>query len=331
VSGPNDRNFTTGKIASRLAHLEADVDRYINEMVRIDRQEEGEARAEKVAHLARRYGRIRQEIDRLKAMDKALADAPDGQISLTDPDARAMATSARHSGMVGYNVQSAVDTETHLIVPHDVTNQGFDRDQLSPMAVAAKEALGRDDLHAIADKGYFSGSEILACHEKGITTTVPHPATSGNEGKGMFVKADFLYDPESDVYRCPAGNELIYRYSREEGGLQVRRYWINECQHCPLQRRCTSGKERRITRWEHEHLVDKMRERLKRDPDPMTLRRCTVEHPFGTIKAWMGATHFLTRRLRGVRTEMALNVLAYNIKRMISLIGIRHLMAGIAT
>ncbi len=184
-----DRNFTKGKIASRIAHLEADVERYITEMVRIDRQEEGEARAGKVEHLSRRYGRIRQEIARLKEMDKALADAPDGQISLTDPDARAMATSARNSGLVGYNVQSAVDAETHLIVAHEVTDQGFDREQLSPMAIAAKAALGRDDLHAIADKGYFSGPEILACHEAGITTTVPRPATSGNAAKGMYVKA----------------------------------------------------------------------------------------------------------------------------------------------
>jgi hypothetical protein len=160
-------------------------------MVRIDRQEEGEVRAEKVAHLARRYGRIRQEIDRLKEMDKALADAPDGQISLTDSDARAMATSARHSGMVGYNVQNAVDTETHIIVTHEVTNQGFDRDQLSPMALSAKSVLHRDNLHALADKGYFSGTQILACHEAGITTTVTRPATSGNAAKGMFVKADF--------------------------------------------------------------------------------------------------------------------------------------------
>jgi transposase len=321
-----DKNFTKGKIASRLAHLEADVDRYITEMVRIDWQEEGEARVEKVAHLARRYGRIRREIDRLKAMDKALADAPDGQISLTDPDARAMATSARHSGMVGYNVQTAVDTETHIIVTHDVTNHGFDRDQLSPMAAAAKNALRRDDLHAIADKGYFSGTEILACHEADITTTVPRPATSGNAAKGMFVKADFTYDAGRDVYVCPAGEELIYRYTTEERGVQLRRYWINQCQTCPLQSKCTTGTERRITRWEHEDLVDDMRNRLGRDPDPMTLRCCTVEHPFGTIKAWMGATHFLTRRLKNVRTEMALNVLAYNIKRMVALIGIRRLM-----
>lgn len=297
-----DRSFTKAKIASRLAHLEAGVARYVDEMVRIDRQEEGEARAEKVENLGLRHGRVQPEIQRLKAMEEALAYAPDGQISLTDPDARAMATSTRHSGLVGYNAQAAVDTETHLIVSHDVTNQGFDREQLSPMAKAAKTALGRDDLHAIADKGYFSGSEILACHRAGITTTVPRPETSGNRSKGMFVKADFLYEPERDVYRCPAGKELTYRYTREEGGLQVRRYWINDCRRCLLRPRCTSGKERRITRWEHDHLVEAMRQRLSRGPDPMTLRRCTVEQPFGTIKAWMGSTHFQMRRLKNART-----------------------------
>ena len=321
-----DRTFTKGKIASRIAHLEADVERYITEMVRIDRQEDGEARAGKVEHLSRRYGRIRQEIARLREMDKALTDASDGQISLTDPDARAMATSARHSGLVGYNVQSAVDAETHLIVAHEVTNQGFDREQLSPMAIAAKAALGRDELHAIADKGYFSGPEILACHEAGITTTVPRPATSGNAAKGMYVKADFVYDAERDVYVCPAGEDLIYRYTTEERDIPIRRYWINGCKSCPLRTNCTTGNERRISRWEREDLVDDMESRLGRDPDYMTLRRCTVEHPFGTIKAWMGGTHFLTRRLKNVRSEMALNVLAYNIKRMVALIGVRGLM-----
>jgi transposase len=324
-----DKNFTKGKIASRLEHLEADVERYITEMVRIDRQEEGEARAEKVAHLAQRYGRLKQEIERLKSMGKALADAPDGQISLTDPDARAMATSARNSGLVGYNVQSVVDVETHIIVSHDVTNKGFDRDQLSPMAIAAKEALGREDLHAFADKGYFSGVEIAACDKAGIMVTMPRPETSGNRSKGMYVKADFKYDAVRDVYICPTGNELIYRYTREEDGLNVGRYWTNECQHCPVKSRCTTGTERRVTRWEYEHLVDEMRDRLRSASDPMTLRRCTVEHPFGTIKAWMGTTHFLMRRLKNVRTEMALNVLAHNIKRMVAMIGIRGLMAAI--
>ena len=324
-----DKNFTKGKIASRLAHMEADVERYITEMVRIDRQDEGGVWTEKVAHLAQRYGRLKQEIGRLKAIDKALADAPDGQISLTDPDARAMATSARNSGLVGYNAQCAVDTETHIIVSHDVTNKGFDRDQLSPLAIAAKEALGRDELHALADKGYFSGIEIDACDQAGVTVTLPRPETSGNGSKGMYVKAEFKYDAARDVYVCPTGDELTYRYTREEDGLQVRRYWTNECQHCPVKSRCTTGKERRITRWDYEHLVDEMRDRLRSAADPMTLRRSTVEHPFGTIKAWMGSTHFLMRRLKNVRTEMALNVLAYNIKRMVALVGIKGLRAAI--
>ncbi len=177
-----------------------------------------------MANLAKRYGRIRQEITRLRAMDAALAEVPDGQASLTDPDARAMATSARRSGLAGYNVQSAVDTETHLIVAHDATNKGFDRDQLAPTAKAAKNALGRPNLHATADKGYFSSAEILASHRAGIIATVPKPDTSGNCSKGRFVKADFAYDAERDIYICPAGEELTYRYTREEDGLQMRRY-----------------------------------------------------------------------------------------------------------
>ncbi|MEO1538271.1 MAG: IS1182 family transposase [Pseudomonadota bacterium] len=324
-----DRNFTKAKIASRIKHLEASVENYIQQMVRIDRQESGKHRAEKVENLARRYGRIRQEITRLKHMDQALETTPDGQISLTDPDARSMATSARRSGLVGYNVQSAVGTETHLIVAHEVTNIGNDRGQLAPMAKAAKAALRRDEMSVVADKGYFSSAHFLACHEAGITSTVPRPETSGNRAKGMFVKADFSYDPDLDIYRCPAGDVLTYRYTREEDGLRVRRYWTNECQNCPVRHRCTTGKERRIIRWEHEHLVDAMRERLSGNDDPMTMRRCVVEHPFGTIKAWMGATHFQMRRFKNVSTEMALHTLAYNIKRMVSLIGLKGLMAAI--
>jgi hypothetical protein len=262
-------------------------------------------------------------------LNEALKDAADGQISLTDPDSRSMATSARGSGFVGYNAQAAADTETHLIVTHDVINEGHDRAQLSPMAKGAKTALGRDKMHAVADKGYFSGREILACHEDGITTTLPRPETSGNRKKGMYVKADFAYDADADVYHCPAGETLRRHYTTEEQGLVVHRYWTNRCQTCKIKARCTTGKERRITRWEHEHLVEAMHDRMNRDPALMGLRRSTVEHPFGTIKAWMGATHFRMRRLRNVRTEMAFHVLAYNIKRMISLIGVRGLLAAI--
>jgi hypothetical protein len=196
------------------------------------------------------------------------------------------------------------------------------------MATEAKAALGQDEIGVLADKGYFSGREVLACHEAGITTTVPRPETSGNRIKGRYVKADFAYDLAADVYRCPAGETLTYRYTTEEDGLQLRRYWTGACRDCPIKHRCTTGRERRITRWEHEHLVDDMRDRISRDPSLMALRRRTVEHPFGTIKAWMGATHFQMRRLKNVRTELALHVLAYNIKRVISMIGVRGLIAA---
>ncbi len=326
-----DKNFSKGKIASRTAHLIASIERYLDEMVRIDRQEEGEVRAEKIANLAQRCERIRQEIERLVDMGEALRESPDRQISLTDPDSRSMATSAKGSGFVGYNAQAAVETESHLIVAHEVINAGHDREQLSPMAKEAKAALGRDKIRAVADKGYFSGREILACHEDGVTATLPRPDTSGNRKKSMYVKADFAYEANVDVYRCPAGEALTYRYTTEEGGLVVRRYWTKACQTCPKKARCTTGQERRITRWEHEHLVDEMRDRMSRNPALMAVRRSTVEHPFGTIKAWMGATHFRMRTLKNVRTEMAFHVLAYNIKRMINMIGVRGLLAAIPT
>jgi transposase len=324
-----DRNFTKGKIASRLAHLEAEVGRYIEEADRIDRQETGATRAERAAHLTDRFHRIQQEIERLLALDEALADAPDGQISLTDPDARAMATRAQHSGHVGYNVQSVVDAETHLIVTHEVTNQGHDRDLLTKMAIQAKVALQREELHILADKGYFSALEILACHNASITATVPRSDTSGARSKGHYVKADFAYDHSADIYRCPAGQALTHRTTTEQQGLQMRRYWTNACKTCALKKHCTTGYERRVSRWEHEHLVEASNARRRSPAAPMSVRRSTVEHPFGTIKSWTGPCHFLTRRLGGVGTEMALNVLAYNIKRMIALVGIKGMIAAI--
>ncbi len=324
-----DRNFTSGKVKLRISHLEQSASRYLEEMERTDRQEHSEATLRKVERLKEKLARVRQEVRRLEGIARRLRDTPDGQISLTDPDARSMATYGKGTGLVGYNVQTAVDTETHLIVAHEVTNVVHDRAQLAPMAKAAKAALSVDELGVIADRGYFSSTELLACDEAGITPTVPRPETSGNRKKGMFVKADFFYDAATDTYTCPAGKALTYRYTREEKGLMHRRYWQNDCQSCHLKPRCTTGKERRITRWEHEHLIEAIYARMEENPDLMRLRRCTVEHPFGTIKAWMGATHFQMRRLKNVSTEMALQVLAYNIKRVINMIGAGPLLKAI--
>jgi len=236
---------------------------------------------------------------------------------------------SRGNGIVGYNVQTAVDAEHHLIIAHEVTNQGSDRTQLSPMAAQAREAVDTEDLTVVADAGYFKCEELLSCHEAGITANVSRPQTSGNHAKGFFGRKHFHYVPEKDEYRCPANEHLIWRMASEQNGLMIHRYWSSNCQRCSLKTQCTTGKERRVTRWEHEAILETMQNRLDGDPQIMQIRRQTVEHPFGTLKAWMGSTHFLTKTLNRVSTEMSLHVLAYNLKRVMNILGIRPLIQAI--
>jgi transposase len=266
----------------------------------------------------------------LREMEAAVRAAPDGQVSLTDPDARAMATSGKDTGLVGYNVQAAVDTKHHLIVAHEVTNVGNDRAQLSAMAGQASEAMGHDALTVLADRGYFDGEEILACTQAGHAPLVPKPMTSGAKADGRFGKQDFVHLPEQDAYRCPAGETMKWWFNRiDETGKLLRHYWTTKCPDCSIKAQCTPAKMRRITRWEHEGVLDAMQRRLDERPDAMRVRRQTAEHPFGTMKAWMGATHFLTRTLKRVGTEMSLQVLAYNLKRAIAIKGVGPLLAAI--
>ena len=324
-----DKNFTRGKVERRRAQLEESVARYLAQLDTADLQEPSEELAAKTAHLREKLLKLEGEMRRLAAMEKQMLASPDQQISLTDADSRSMATSGRGSGVVGYNVQVAVDTEHHLIVTHEVTNDGSDRVQLANVACQAKKVLGVDELEAVADRGYYSGEEILACHEAGIAVTLPKPMTSGMEARGRFGKQDFVYLGDEEVYRCPAGERLKYHYTNEENGQRLRRYWTNACRDCALKPRCTSGKERRITRWEHEHVLEAVQKRLDKNPQAMRVRRETVEHTFGTLKMRMGATHFLMKRLPKVASEMALHVLAYNLTRVMNIMGIQPLMAAI--
>ena len=324
-----DRNFTSAKLARRQAQIEASVARYLDQLDNADRQDPSPALTAKTARLREKIDRLRRETKRLQDLEVALASTPDRQISLTDPDARSMATSGRGSGVVGYNVQAVVDTEHHLIVAHDVINVGNDRSQLARMAKQAQAVLRVEKLEAVADRGYFDSEEILACHRADIEVTLPKPMTSGSKAKGRFGKQDFVYRAEQDVYLCPAGERLVYRYTNQENGLTLRRYWSNACPGCAIRDRCTTGKERRITRWEHEDVLEAVQRRLDEHPEKMRQRRETVEHPFGTIKARMGATHFVTKTLPRVATEMALHVLAYNLTRVINLIGSGALIAAI--
>jgi transposase len=324
-----DRNFTRGKVERRRAQLEESVARYLSQLDTADRHEPTEALVMKTERLKEKLARLKEEMAKLATIEAQMLASPDQQVSLTDPDSRSMATSGRGSGVVGYNVQVAVETEHHLIVAHEVTNSGSDRAQLANMAKQAKAVLQADELAAVADRGYFNSPEILECAEAGITVTLPKPLTSGAKSQGRFGKQDFVYVPEQDVYRCPAGEQLTYRFSTEEHGKSIRRYWTTACPKCPLQSRCTTGPERRIPRWDHEHLLEAVQERLDASPDAMRLRRETVEHPFGTMKARMGATHFLTKTLPKVATEMALSVLAYNLTRVMNIVGVKPLMTAI--
>src|SRR5246127_242706 len=325
-----DKNFTKGKVERRRQQLEESVSRYLAQLDTADLQEPSETLAAKTAHLKEKLTKLKSEMHKLEAYEEAMLASPDQQISLTDPDSRSMATSGRGSGVVGYNVQVAVDTEHHLIIAHEVTNSGSDRAQLANMGKQAKAVLGVDNLEAVADRGYYTGEEIKAFGDADILVTLPKPNTTGMEAEGRFGKQDFVYLPAEDAYHCPAGERLPYRYTNEEDGKMLRRYWTTACQNCSLKSQCTTGPERRITRWEYEHLLEAVQQRLDAKPEAMRQRRETVEHPFGTMKARMGATHFLTKTLPKVAAEMALSVLAYNLTRVMNIVGVEPLIAAIA-
>jgi len=325
-----DKNFTVTKLKKRMEQVAEHIAGYLADLDTADRQE-GEAAEARAGKLQDKIATLRAQMQALKAMEAQVAAAPDGQVSLTDPDARAMATSGRGSGIVGYNVQSVVEAEHHLIVAHDVITTGSDRQQLTAMSAKAQAAMGLDALEMLADRGYFSGEEIVTCEALGVTPYVPKPLTSNAKAEGRFGKQDFTYLPDQDVYRCPSGALLRHHMTTVERGLTLHRYWDRaSCQVCPLKPQCTPSVERRVTRWEHEATLEAMQRRIDLAPQSMMkLRRRIVEHPFGTIKAWMGSTHFLMKRLKNVKTEISLHVLAYNLKRVMQILGTRPLIAAI--
>ena len=323
-----DRNFTPAKIEARKKQIEESIQRYLDALETADRTQPGEFTA-KTDRLKDKVKTLREQMRRMNRFQELLEHQPEAQLSLTDPDSRSMMSQAKGTGVVGYNVQVAVDTKHHLIVAHEVTNVGHDRSALSAMAQAARDAMAKPRLRAYADRGYFNAPQIKACHDVGIATFVPKPTTSGAKADGRFDKADFIYIARDDEYECPAGSRAIHRYTTEERGMQVHRYWSSECPKCPLKTKCTPADYRRITRWEHEAVLEAAQRRLDLQPEAMTLRRCTVEHVFGTLKHWMGSTHFLTRQLVNVGTEMSLHVLAYNLKRVINILGLARTMKAV--
>jgi len=322
-----DKNFTPAKMQRRMAQIEQSIARYLAAMDTADRAEPEVAELKK-GHLRDKIAALKEQMQQLKALEVQMLASPDQQLSLTDPDARSM--KSRDGGIVGYNVQVAVEAKNHLIVAHEVINEGIDREQLRPMAEQAREATGIDELTVVADRGYFKSEQILDCDEAGITPIVPKTLTSNSLADGRFDKQDFIYIASDDEYRCPAGQRAIQRFTTVEAGMTLDVYWSSACPHCPIKARCTLSPYRRIRRWKHEAVLEAMQQRLDRQPELMRVRRQTVEHPFGTIKYWMGWTHFLTKTLSRVRTEMSLHVLAYNLKRVMRILGIRTMMRAMS-
>jgi transposase len=317
-----DRNFTKAKMKRRYKQIDESIARYLMQMESLDRHESALA-DDKSQRLSEKIEILKGEIAKLKKHEAAMLAAPDQQLSLTDPDARSMTT--RGTGMVGYNVQVAVDTTHHLIVAHEVTNKGSDRDQLRHMSERARKAIAADTIEAVADRGYFSNEEIKACEEADITTYLPKPKTSNKRTQGYYSKDDFIYRADDDEYECPAGERLVQHTTTTQNGLTIHRYWTNVCGACALKEQCTPGKERRVNRWQHEEFIERLQQRLDENPEMMRVRRETAEHPFGTLKGWAGPQHFKMKTLPHVSTEMSLHVLAYNLKRMMSMFGVRGL------
>jgi transposase len=320
-----ERNYTPGKVERREREIEESIQRYLDALETADRTQPVELPA-KTEQLKGKIEKMRERLAALRAIKAQLEILPDHQLSMTDPDARAMTThSMKGTALVGYNVQTAVDTEHHLIVAHEVTNTGSDRAQLSKMAIASRDAMGVTDLQAFADRGYYNGPELKACEDAGIAAYVPKPATSSAKADGRFDKADFVYDATSNEYRCPAGSRAIWRHASLERDMKINRYWSSDCPRCPIKAQCTPSPYRRISRWEHEAVTDAVQQRLDRKQDAMKLRKRTVEHVFGTLKHWMGWTHFLTRGMDNVSTEMSLHVLSYNLRRVMNILGVTSL------
>lgn len=314
-----DKNYTPTRIKVHTQRIEKQIADYLQAMDDADQLDKHESRQE----ISEIVNKLRRRLAKLKVIDQAIKDSPDKQISFTDPDARAMKV-RRSTATIGFNVQTAVDTNSHLIVAHYVTNEPLDRGLLFDIGQRAQQALGKKEITVLADKGYFSGLSIKKAQDAGMIPLVPKTDTSGSEQKGVYNRRLFIYSPESDSYQCPAGKELKYGGTTIDKGKRMRYYGTKSvCIDCTQRSHCTTSKTepRRIKRWEYEDRLEKMEAQLKAMPNSMILRKQTVEHPFGTIKSWVGASHFLCKGLRNVNTEISLNVLAYNFKRVIALVG----------
>lgn len=330
ASNNSDRNCSRAALDELLTAIDARIAAYVE---RLDAHDAAEARDASGSvtgtELQTKLTALRARRTTYRELVAELTASGDTQISQTDPDSRSMRGGTGVA--VCYNVQTAVDAKHTLIVAHDVVNAPTDQAQLSPMAIAAQAILCAPDLQVVADRGYYSGPEILACLDAGITPTVPKPHTSANAKLGLFTKEHFQYDAATDTYACPAGSVMTYGYSTVERGRGMRYYRTPACTHCTIKARCTrSPGARRITRWEQEAVLDAMEQRHAAHPERSAQRKAIVEHPFGTMKRWMDHGYFLCRGLTNVGAEFSLTVFASNLKRALTIVGVPRLIAALA-
>lgn len=322
------RNFSARKLKQVIEEIDAKIEAYLKQLDQRD-VEEARVAVPRAAEMKEQLERWRERKQVYENCQQQLQQSGEKQISLTDPDSRKM--SMGHGSQIGYNVQVAVDAKHKLIVEHEVTTAVTDQGQLTLMAERAKRTLGVDRLEVLADMGYYDGAEVKKCEQQGIMAYIPKPLTSANTKLGLFGKERFHYDTDKDVYVCPAGEELRYRFGTKEKGRAIRYYSTSACGRCALKAQCTRNKRnRRITRWEYEDVLERMKQRVDQHPELMRQRKMIVEHPFGTIKRWMEQSYFLMRGKNKVSAEMSLTVLAYNLRRVITLIGVPPLIQAVA-
>jgi transposase len=321
-----DSNFNAVKLKELMARADARLVEYFKQLDDADATEAGGA-ALSQAELAAKIAALREKQE-WHAELLAQLNEEQKQISVTDPDSRKMP--AAQGMVVGYNAQVAVDAKHKLIAAQDVTNEVTDLKQLANVALAAKGNLELKQTEVVADAGYYNAAEVSRCAEQGITPYVPKADTSANTARGLYGKSRFVYDEKKDVYVCPAGTELTYRFATYELGRELRYYRASGCKECALKKQCTRNKDNRtITREANEGLMEAMARRMKAQPGKFKLRKTLAEHPFGTIKRWFGYTHFLLKGLEKVRTEWSLTTLAYNLKRVLNLVSFKKLMAAV--
>jgi transposase len=321
-----DQNFNAGKLQELIERADARLAEYLQQLDASDVAESTTAALSKT-ELAAKIAALQAKQDWHKELLEQL-DAEQKQVSVTDPDTRRIPTA--QGNVVGYNAQVAVDAKHKLIAADDVTNAGTDLRQLADMALEAKANLEIEHAEVLADTGYYNASEVSRCVARGMTPYIPKADTSANTARGLYGKSRFRYDGDKDVYICPAGAELTYRFRTDELGRELKYYRATGCKTCALKSRCTRNKANRtITREANEHLMEAMAERMKQAPEKFKLRKTLAEHPFGTIKRWMGFTHFSLKGLVKVRTEWSLVTLAYNLKRVLNLVNFGKLMAAV--